>query len=252
MPLFRSHATGRVRGWLASEQAFRSWPVPLGCGRRDGPALSLRSVAHLPFWATNVDTNTDRVTTFLAAHPGQFYCNGCLSVEVPVPKPIQVNQLTRALHGVKPYRSGRVVCVSCGEVRECIAYGLQRDQVTRAQAARQLGATARKRGRPIYENPCRGKLFEAWRKGWQEPSAAADRPPLQPGSFGAELYDYLVRHDRNEGLTVREMTEGFVEQGAVKVSNGLRHLQKKDLVRRLLPKFRKPQRYRAVPIPPEE
>ena len=35
----------------------------------------LFGVAHLPFWATNVDTNTDRVTTFLAAHPGTFFCN---------------------------------------------------------------------------------------------------------------------------------------------------------------------------------
>ena len=74
--------------------------------------------------ATNVDNSADRVKTFLAAHPGLFYCNGCLRIEVPVPKPIQVNQLTRALHGVNPYRSGRVVCFSCGEVRECIAYGV--------------------------------------------------------------------------------------------------------------------------------
>ena len=211
-------------------------------------------MAHLPFWATNVDTNTDRVATFLAAHPGQFYCNACLRIEVPVPKPIKVNQLIRALHGVNPYRSGRVVCFSCGEVRECIAYGSS-VQVTRAQA-RQLGATARKRGRPIYENPCRGKLFEAWRKGWQEPSAAADESRLRFTSFAAELYDYLVRHDRDEGLRVREITEGFVEQGALKVSSGLSHLHRKGLVRRMLPKIaehrRKPQRYRAVPIPPEE
>ncbi len=203
-----------------------------------------------------MDTNTDRVATFLAAHPGQFYCNGCLRIEVPVPKPIQVNQLTRALHGVKPYRSGRVVvCVSCDEVRECIAYGLRLDDLSRPQA-RQLGATARKRGRPIYENPCRGKLFEAWRKGWQEPSAAADRPPLQPGSFGAELYDYLVRHDQDDGLTTAEITAGFDERRSSMVSSGLGHLHKKGLVRRLLPKIagrrRLPQRYRAVPRPQGE
>ena len=205
------------------------------------------------FSATRVDTNVDRVTTFLAAHPGQFYCNACLSIEVPVADDIEFNRLTGPLHGVKPYRSGRVVCVSCGEVRECIAYGLQRDQLSRAQA-RQLGATARKRGRPIYENPCRGKLFEAWRKGWQEPSAAADRPPLQPGSFAAELYDYLVRHDQDEGLTRREITDGFEERDSATVKSGLDRLCKKGLVRRLLPTVagwhRPTQRYRAVPMPP--
>ena len=86
------------------------------------------------------------------------------------------------------------MCVSCNEVRECIAYGLRRDnQLSRTQA-RQLGSTARKRGRPIYENPCLGDRAEAWREGWQGASAAADRPTLQTGSLAAELYDYLVRH----------------------------------------------------------
>jgi hypothetical protein len=81
----------------------------------------------------------------------------------------------------------------------------------------------------------------------------ADEARSRFTSFGAELYDYLVRHDQADGLTAREITEGFVEQGAVKVGNGLSHLHKKDLVRRLLPKFRQrrlPQRYRAVPRPP--
>ena len=32
-------------------------------------------------------------------------------------------RLTRRLRDVKPYRWGMVVCVSCGEGRECIAYG---------------------------------------------------------------------------------------------------------------------------------
>ncbi len=59
-------------------------------------------MAHLPFWAANVDTNTDRVTTFLAAHPGTFFCNACLSIEVPVPKPIKVNQLIRIGDGAAP------------------------------------------------------------------------------------------------------------------------------------------------------
>ncbi len=225
-------------------------------GRRDGPALSLQSVAHLPLWATNVDTNTNRVTTFLAAHPGQFYCNGCLHIEaVPGLNRPQVARLTRRLCDVKPYRWGKVVCVSCGAVRECIAYGLRRDQLSRAQA-RQLGATARKRGRPIYENPCLGDCVKAWREGWQGVPLAADEARSRFTSFAAELYDYLVRHDQAEGLKVREITEGFVEQGAVKVSNGLSRLHRKGLVRRMLLKIagqrHKPQRYRAVRIPAGE
>jgi hypothetical protein len=213
-------------------------------------------LAHRPFWATNVDTNTNRVATFLAAHPGQFYCNGCLRIEVPVPKPIQVNQLTRALHGVKPYRSGRVVvCVSCDEVRECIAYGLRLDDLSRPQA-RQLGATARKRGRPIYENPCVGERAKAWREGWQGVPLVADEARSRFTSFGAELYDYLVRHDQDDGLTTAEITAGFDERRSSMVSSGLGHLHKKGLVRRLLPKIagrrRLPQRYRAVPEPQGE
>ena len=205
-----------------------------------------------------MDTNADRVKTFLAAHPDQFYCAACLSIEVvPGLSKIYVNQLTRALRDVKPYRRG-VVCVRCVKVRKCIAYGLSDlaghehtrvDHLSRAQA-RQLGATARRRGRPIYENPCLGERADAWREGWQGVPLAADEARSRFTSFAAELYDYLVRHDRDDGLTVREITEGFVEQGAVKVSNGLSHLYKRGLVRRLLPKFRKrrtPQRYRAVP-----
>ncbi len=121
---------------------------------------------------------------------------------------------------------------------------------------RRLGATTRRRGRPIYENPCLGDRAKAWRKGWQGVPLAADEARSRFTSFAAELYDYLVRHDQAEGLRVREITEGFVEQGAVKVSNGLSHLHRKGLVRRMLPKIaeqrHKPQRYRAVPIPPEE
>ncbi len=131
--------------------------------------------------------------------------------------------------------------------------GTRADRLSLVAQARRLGATARRRGRPIYENPCRGKLFEAWRKGWQEPSAVADRPPLQPGSFGAELYDYLVRHDQDVGLTLREIRDQFEERDSARVSDGLSHLHRKGLVRRLLPlvtgRRRRPQRYRAVPEP---
>ena len=76
------------------------------------------------------------------------------------------------------------------------------------------------------------------------------RSPFQSGSFVAELYDYLVRHDQDDGLTTAEITAGFDERRSSMVINGLGHLHKKGLVRRLLPKFRKrrtPQRYRAVP-----
>ena len=204
-----------------------------------------------------MDINADRVTTFLAAHPGQFFCHACLSLEaVPSLNATQVNGVTRRLHDVKPYRRGTVVCVSCDEVRECIAYGLRRDnQLSRAEA-RQLGATARKRGRPIYENPCLGDRADAWREGWQGVPLAADESRSRFTSFGAELYDYLVRHDQADGLTAREITEGFVEQGAAKVSNGLSRLYQRGLVRRLLPvvtgQRRTPQRYRAVPLPPGE
>ncbi len=76
------------------------------------------------FWPHSVDTNVDRVKTFLAAHPGTFYCTACLSIEVvPGLSKWYVNQLTRRLHDVKPYRRGTTVCFSCGEVRQCIACG---------------------------------------------------------------------------------------------------------------------------------
>ena len=211
--------------------------------------------------------NADRIKTFLGAHPGQFYCDACLSIEAaPGLNRIQVNNLTRPLRHVTPYRKGTVVCARCGQVHECIAYGssdLARHGYTRVDhlslaQARQLGATARRRGRPIYENPCRGRYFDAWREGWQGASSAlgGSRSPLRLGSFGAELYDYLVRHDQDEGLTMREITDGLVERDSATVSSGLSRLCKKGLVRRRLPKVvgwhRTPQRYRAVPRQPEE
>ena len=129
------------------------------------------------------------------------------------------------------------------------------DHLSWAQA-RRLGVTARRWGRQIYENPCLGERAEAWREGWRGPSLVTDRPRSRfQASFAAELYDYLVRHDRDEGLTVRELTESFVARGAVKVSSALFTLNRKGLVRRLRPTIvgqrRTPQRYRAVPIPPE-
>ena len=80
------------------------------------------------------------------------------------------------------------------------------------------------------------------------------RSLIQSGSFAAELYDYLVHHDRDDGLTVREVADGFVEQSSDAVVNSLCHLQQRGLVRRLLPtvvgRRHTPQRYRAVPLPP--
>ncbi len=72
-----------------------------------------------------MDNNADRIKTFLAAHTGQFYCDACLSIEaVPGLTRTQVNRLIHPLRGVTSYRIGEVVCISCNEVRGCIAYGL--------------------------------------------------------------------------------------------------------------------------------
>ena len=63
-----------------------------------------------------MDTNVDRVKTFLAAHSGQCYCSGCLRIEiVPGLSKIYINQLRRRLRNVKPYRSGKMVCFRCGK-----------------------------------------------------------------------------------------------------------------------------------------
>ncbi len=92
---------------------------------------------------------------------------------------------------------------------------------------------------------------------WYEVSkGAADEARSRFTSFVAQLYDYLVRHDRDDGLTVHEITDGLLEQDSAPVHKGLYDLYRKGLVRRLLPlvtgQRRTPQRYRAVPIPPEE
>ena len=62
------------------------------------------------------------VKEFLATHPGLFYCNRCLGEEAGVTNTAQVNQLTRPLKGIKPYRVGSMTCNKCNKVRECIAY----------------------------------------------------------------------------------------------------------------------------------
>jgi hypothetical protein len=75
-----------------------------------------------------MDTNADRdrVKTFLAAHPGQFFCHACLIIEaVPSLNITQVTTVMRPLRNVTPYRRGKVMCVSCDQDRECIAYGLR-------------------------------------------------------------------------------------------------------------------------------
>ena len=94
----------------------------------------------------NFGTLRDRVTTFLAVHPGQFFCNECLIEAVPGLNRPQVTRLTRRLRDVKRYRWGKVVCVNCGEVRECIAYGssdLARHGYTRAQGRGSFGVLTR-------------------------------------------------------------------------------------------------------------
>ena len=118
---------------------------------------------------------------------------------------------------------------------------------------RRLGATARRRGHPIYENPYLGERADAWREGWQGASSGS-RSRLRSGSFIAELYDSLVRDDRDDGLMVREITAGVCEQDSAPVQKGLYRLYRRGLVKRVLPvvtgQRRTPQRYRAVPIPP--
>ncbi len=68
-------------------------------------------------------SHTDRVKQFLTTHPGRFYCNRCLGNAVGALTIFQVRQITRLLRGVRPYRSGKMICVRCGNDRECIAYG---------------------------------------------------------------------------------------------------------------------------------
>jgi hypothetical protein len=67
--------------------------------------------------------NAQKVKDFLAANPGRFFCNRCLSDSLYLSNPTQVNQLTRPLRGIAPYRSGKMICHYCHQDRECIAHG---------------------------------------------------------------------------------------------------------------------------------
>jgi hypothetical protein len=67
--------------------------------------------------------NAERVKVFLAERKGRFFCNRCLGETLYIHNSAQLNQATRPLRGVKPYRNGKVICHSCGQDRECIAHG---------------------------------------------------------------------------------------------------------------------------------
>ena len=51
-----------------------------------------------------------------------FYCSSCLSQLLAIPNQTQLNQITRPLRNVKPYRAGKVSCSHCGHDRECISF----------------------------------------------------------------------------------------------------------------------------------
>ena len=68
----------------------------------------------------------DRVETFLTDHPGRFYCNRCLSDEIPVVTVGQVQRVTGLLGSVLPYRQGTMICARCRLDRQSIAYGQER------------------------------------------------------------------------------------------------------------------------------
>ncbi len=84
------------------------------------PVAILTSADRVPTLSA-VD-NADQLKAFLASHKGKFYCNRCLSKEVGIKNPVQVNQLTRPLRGLKPYRHGKITCHGCHEYRHCISH----------------------------------------------------------------------------------------------------------------------------------
>ena len=63
------------------------------------------------------------IETFLADHPGRFYCNRCLSDELLVFSASRANQTTRFLRSIPPYRHGKMICARCRTDRQCLAYG---------------------------------------------------------------------------------------------------------------------------------
>ena len=67
--------------------------------------------------------DADRIETFLTDHSGRFYCNRCLSEEVLGLSTGKVNQITRRLRDVPPYRQGKMICTRCRLDRGCVAYG---------------------------------------------------------------------------------------------------------------------------------
>jgi hypothetical protein len=67
--------------------------------------------------------NTDRVKTFLTAHPGRFFCNRCLNEAIFLLGLHQVSHVTKPLRVVIPYRHGKMICTRCRGDRECTAYG---------------------------------------------------------------------------------------------------------------------------------
>ncbi len=84
------------------------------------PVAILTSADRVPTLSA-VD-NADQLKAFLASHKGKFYCNRCLSKEVGIKNPVQVNQLTSPLRSLKPYRHGKITCHGCHEYRHCISH----------------------------------------------------------------------------------------------------------------------------------
>ena len=92
----------------------------------------------------------DRVETFLTDHPGRFYCNRCLSDEIPVVTVGQVQRVTGLLGSVLPYRQGTMICARCRLDRQSIAYGQEPplpDSVEPVQHPLTTGVTEWLRGR---------------------------------------------------------------------------------------------------------
>ena len=67
--------------------------------------------------------NADDIKAFLLRNRGSYFCDGCLSNRTGIEPANQVNQLTRPLRGVPPYRFGdSVICSECRQERKCIRH----------------------------------------------------------------------------------------------------------------------------------